>query len=372
VIPEDILIIKKLVRKNVLDFQPYLPGKPIEEVKRELGLTRVDKLASNENPLGPSPRAVSAMKRFLNKVNLYPDGSGFYLKKVLAKKLKVKSENIILGSGTDEIIEIIGKTFLNPIDEIVVSEHAFIRYEMAAELMGCQVKKAPMKNFTHDLEAMKKAITRMTKIVFIANPNNPTGTYVTKEEVEKFMKGLPEDIMVVFDEAYREYVTRKDYPETLPYVKQGRMVIVLRTFSKIYGLAGLRIGYGTGKSGLIEFMERIRPPFNTNSLAQIAALASLSDETHLKRSRRLVNDERKYLEKNLEKMGIEFIPSVANHILLKVGNGQNVFERLLKKGIIVRPMAEYDLPEFIRVTVGLPQQNRRFINALKEVIDRCS
>jgi len=365
-------MIEKLVRKNVLDFQPYLPGKPIEEVKRELGLARVDKLASNENPLGPSPRAVSAMKKFLNRVNLYPDGSGFYLKKVLAKRLKVKPENIILGSGTDEIIEIIGKTFLNPIDEIVVSEHAFIRYEMAGELMGCQVRKAPMKNFRHHLEAMKEAISPKTKIIFIANPNNPTGTYVTEKEVEKFMNDLPEEIMVVFDEAYREYVTRKDYPKTLPYVKQGRMVIVLRTFSKIYGLAGLRIGYGVGKSKLIEFMERIRPPFNTNSLAQIAALASLSDETHVRRSRSLVVKERKYLEENLAKMGIEFIPSVANHILLKVGNGQKVFERLLKKGIIVRPMVEYDLPEFIRVSIGLPQQNKRFINVLREVMDRCS
>ncbi len=365
-------MIEKLVRKNVLDFQPYLPGKPIEEVKREFGLARVDKLASNENPLGPSPRAVSAMKKVLNRVNLYPDGSGFYLKKVLARKLKVKPENIILGSGTDEIIEIIGKTFLDPIDEIIVSKHAFIRYEMAGELMGCQVKRVPMENFTHDLKAMKKAITERTKIVFIANPNNPTGTYITEEEVEKFMNDLPEEIIVVFDEAYREYVTRKDYPKTLSYVKQGRVVIVLRTFSKIYGLAGLRIGYGIGKSELIGFMERIRPPFNTNSLAQIAALASLSDETHLKRSRKLIGNERKYLEENLEKMNIKFVPSVANHILLKVGNGQNVFEKLLKKGIIVRAMVEYDLPEFIRVTIGLPQQNRRFINALKEVMDRCS
>ncbi len=365
-------MIEKLVRKNVLDFQPYLPGKPIEEVKRELGLTRVDKLASNENPLGPSPRAVSAMKRSLNRVNLYPDGSGFYLKKVLARRLRVKAENIILGSGTDEIIEIIGKTFLDPVDEIVVSKHAFIRYEMAGELMGCQIKRVPMKNFTHDLEAMKKAITERTKIVFVANPNNPTGTYVTEEEVEKFMDGLPEEIVVVFDEAYREYVTRKDYPKTLPYIKRGKMVIVLRTFSKIYGLAGLRIGYGIGKSELIGFMERIRPPFNTNSLAQIAAQASLSDETHIRRSRELVGKERKHMEDNLGKMGIEFVPSVANHILLKVGNGQNVFKKLLKKGIIVRAMVEYDLPEFIRVTIGLPQQNRRFINALREVMDKCS
>jgi len=365
-------MIEKLVRKNVLDFQPYLPGKPIEEVKRELGLARVDKLASNENPLGPSPRAVSAMKKFLNRVNLYPDGSGFYLKKVLARKLKVQPENLILGSGTDEIIEIIGKTFLDPVDEIVVSKHAFIRYEMAGELMGCQIKRVPMKNFTHDLEAMKKAITERTKIVFVANPNNPTGTYVTEEEVEKFMDGLTEEIMVVFDEAYREYVTRKDYPKTLPYIKRGKTVIVLRTFSKIYGLAGLRIGYRIGKSELIGFMERIRPPFNTNSLAQIAAQASLSDETHIRRSRELVGKERKYMEDNLGKMGIEFVPSVANHILLKVGNGQNVFKKLLKKGIIVRAMVEYDLPEFIRVTIGLPQQNRRFINGLREVMDKCS
>lgn len=370
-ITKDMPMIEKLVRKNILNFQPYLPGKPIEHVQRELGLTRVDKLASNENPLGPSPRAVNAMRKFLNRVNLYPDGSGFYLKRVLARKLRVKPENIILGSGTDEIIEIIGKTFLNPIDEIIVSEHAFIRYEMAGELMGCQVKKVPMINFRHDLEAMRKGINRRTKIVFIANPNNPTGTYVTEEEVQKFMKGLPKDIMVVFDEAYREYVTRKDYPMTVPYVRQGRTVIVLRTFSKIYGLAGLRIGYGIGQSKLIEFMERIRPPFNTNSLAQVAAVASLSDESHLRRSRNLVGIEKRYLEKNLKRMAIEFVPSAANHILVKVGNGQNVFERLLKKGIIVRPMAEYDLPEFIRVTIGLPRQNRRFLNALREVMDRC-
>jgi len=365
-------MIEKLVRKNVLDFQPYIPGKPIEQVKRELGLARVDKLASNENPLGPSPRAVKAMRKFLNQVNLYPDGSGFYLKKLLARRLRLRPENIILGSGTDEIIEIIGKTFLEPTDEIVVSEHAFIRYKMAGELMGCGVREAPMRNFTHDLEAMRKAINRRTKIVFIANPNNPTGTYVTEEAVERFMNGMPEEVIVVFDEAYKEYVTRKDYPKTLPYVRHGRTIIVLRTFSKIYGLAGLRIGYGVGKSELIEFMERIRPPFNTNSLAQVAALASLSDKSHVRKSRNLVDKEKSYLEESLEKLAIEFVPSVTNHILLKVGNGRNVFEKLLRRGIIVRPMEEYDFPEYIRVTIGFPQQNRRFINALKEVLNRRS
>lgn len=357
-----------MVRENILDFQPYLPGRPIEIVKREEKLNEVFKLASNENSLGPSPRVVKAIGKVLGAINRYPDGGGFYLKKALAKKLRLNMENIILGNGTDEIIEIIGKTFLNPEDEIIVSEHAFIRYYMAGKLMDCRVKTIPMRGFTHNLTYMRKAITKKTKIVFIANPNNPTGTYVNRKEVESFMKNLAKNIIVVFDEAYYEYVTEKDFPDTLSYIRNGKTLVVLRTFSKIYGLAGLRIGYGISPPEMIDYMERIRPPFNTNSLAQIAALTSLSDINQIKRGQRVVKEGKEYLEKALEKMGLEYVPSVANFILIKVEEGKKVFKQLIKRGIIVRAMDEYNLPQYIRVTIGLPKENRLFIKRLKEAL----
>ncbi|MCK5534028.1 histidinol-phosphate transaminase [bacterium] len=363
--------IKNLIRKNIFEFQPYLPGRPIEQVKKEQKLKRVFKLASNENSLGPSPRAIKAIARGLGEIHRYPDGGGFYLKEVLAKKLKLKMENIILGNGTDEIIEIIGKTFLNPQDEIIVSAHAFIRYYMAGKLMACKVKTIPMKNFTHNLLQMQKAINKKTKVIFIANPNNPTGTYVNKTEVMNFMKSIPGRIIVVFDEAYYEYMTRKDFPDSLSYIKNNRKVIVLRTFSKIYGLAGLRIGYGMSIKGIIEYMERIRPPFNTNSLSQIAARVSFSDKEQIKKGRKVVTEGRGYIEQALNKMGVEYVPSVANFMLIKVGKGNNVFKQLLKKGIIARAMDEYGLPEYIRITIGLSRENKLFIKKLREVLHQC-
>ncbi len=363
--------IKNLVRKNILQFQPYLPGRPIEQVKKEKKLKKVFKLASNENSLGSSPMVIKAIGKALGNIHRYPDGGGLFLKEVLAKKLKLNVENIILGNGTDEIIEIIGKTFLNPGDEIIVSAHAFIRYYMAGKLMACKVKTIPMKNLTHNLVQMKKAINKKTKIIFIANPNNPTGTYVNKEEVINFMKSIPKRIIVVFDEAYYEYVTRRDFPDALSYIKNKRRVIVLRTFSKIYGLAGLRIGYGMSIKEIIGYMERIRPPFNTNSLSQIAAKVSLSDKGQIKKSRKIVAEVKKYLEQALDKMGVEYVPSEANFVLIKVGRGKDVFNQLLNKGLIARAMDEYELPEYIRVTIGLPHENKLFIKKLKEVLDQC-
>lgn len=363
-----LFMIEKLVRKNILKFQPYVPGKPIAEVQRELGLKDIIKLASNENPLGPCPKAIQALKKSLKNVFLYPD-SGIILKQKIAKIANLKPANVILGNGSDELIEIIGKTFLNPEDEIIVSEKAFIRYQMAGALMNCRVISTPMKNYTHDLAAMKSAITSSTKIIFVANPNNPTGTYVNHQQMDSFFDGLPKDILVVLDEAYYEYVTQADYPRTINYLEEGRHVIILRTFSKIYGLAGMRVGYGLAPEKIISFLERIRPPFNVNSLAQIAAEVSLGDKAQIRRSLKLIKEQKKYLYQNLAKLKLTYIPSATNFILIDLKQAaKEVCGKLLSLGVIVRPMNEYDLPSFIRVTIGLPSENRRFIHALTHLL----
>ncbi len=363
---------KNFVRKNILNFQPYIPGKPIDDVRREFNLKRVIKIASNENPLGPSPKAVHAIKRMINKIHIYPDGYCFELRKKIAEVYNVAENQIIFGNGTDEIIELIGKTFLNPEDEIIISEHAFIRYKMAGDLMGCKVIEVPMKNLKHDLDAMATAVTTKTKIVFICNPNNPTGTYNTKKEFENYFSKLlaaRRSPLTFIDEAYSEYADEKDYPLGLDYLKKGLNVMFSRTFSKIYGLAGLRIGYGIASAEIISYLERIRPPFNVSSVAQAGAVAALDDRQHIKKSKELVSHEKKYLYEELEKIGLEYIPSVANFILINVKqNGQIIFEKLLRKGIIVRAMGEYGLKNYIRVTVGTPSENRKFIKEVTKVI----
>ncbi|MDD5491888.1 MAG: histidinol-phosphate transaminase [bacterium] len=362
-------MIEKLVRKNILQFQPYIPGKPIAEVKRELGLKDVIKLASNENPLGPSPKALQAVKKALKNVFLYPEGSGILLKQKIAKKLGLRPSNIILGNGSDELIEIIGKTILNPEDEIIVSADGFIRYKMAGDLMGCRVVPVPSIDYKHDLAGMKAAVTSHTKVIFIANPNNPTGTYVTDAELAGFFQGLREDIIVVFDEAYYEYATQNDYPQTLSYLRQGKNIIILRTFSKIYALAGLRVGYGLAGEKLISFLERVRPPFNVNSLAQVAAEASLDDNRQVKKGRALVKKERKKLYRDLDRLSVAYIPSATNFVLIDLKReAAEISRKLLASGVIVRPMGEYKLPTCIRVTIGLPAENKRFISTLKKLI----
>lgn len=356
-------------RPGIEFIQPYQGGKPIEEVERELGITNIIKLASNENPIGPSSLAVEAIKAAAEKVNLYPDGNSYYLKNDLAKHLNVKPENLILGNGSNEVLTVMGDTFVSPGDEVIYSEQAFVVYTLVANICGATSVMVPLKNYTHDLVAMASLITGKTKVIFIANPNNPTGTMVTAEEVEAFMQRVPEYVLVVFDEAYYEYVEREDYPQTLKYVYEGRNVIVLRTFSKIYGLAGLRIGYGISNEHIIELMNKVRQPFNANLIAQEAARASLQDVTHVEKSKQNNSAGKAYLCSKLEEMALEYVPTEANFILIHLSrSGQEVTDELLKLGVIVRPMAGYKFPNSIRVTIGTSEQNQRFIEALRTVL----
>ncbi len=360
---------KDLVREALKDLAPYEPGKPIEEVKRELGLSEVLKMASNENPLGPSPMAAEAVRQAAAELHLYPDGSGWLLKKRLATHLGVESREIILGNGSDEIIRMIVETFLSPGEEVVVADQAFIIYRMAAKVMGGVCRVVPLSGYTHDLEAMRREVNKRTRLVFIANPNNPTGTMVTGDQVDRFVSGLPEDVIVVCDEAYYEYIERDDFPKSIDYVKAGRPVIVLRTFSKIYGLAGLRIGYGIARDDLVRGMNRVRQPFNTNRAAQAGALAALDDTEHIEKSRSMNAGGKAFLYGALERLGLQTVPSEANFILVDVGrDGNAVSEKLLRRGVIVRAMGGYGFPCSVRVTVGKRADNERFIAALEEVL----
>jgi histidinol-phosphate aminotransferase len=371
--------IEKIVRPEAKNFVPYIPGKPIEELRRELNIKNktISKLASNENPLQPPKKVLYYIKKSLSTVNRYPESSCYYLRKALSKKLQVKESEIIFGAGSDEIIELLGKTFLTGKDEIVVSEHAFIRYKMAGELMGCKVITVPMdKNLKHDLEQMAKYVNKKTKIVFIANPNNPTGTYNNENEMKNFIEEVikrNENTLIVCDQAYYEYARSacKDYPDTVELYKAGyKNVITLRTFSKIYSLAGLRIGYAVCAEEIINYLDRIRPPFNVSAVAQAAALASLKDTQHIKESIKLVNEGKKFLYAEFDKLGIEYIPSATNFILAKINNisGKEVFNRLLKFGIIIRAVDEYGLPQYFRVTIGTKEENYRLIRTLKRIL----
>lgn len=363
-----VMNIKDLARKNVLEIEPYKPGKPISEVARELGLKQVIKMASNESPLGPSSRAQQAIRKNIKELSLYPEGSGTILREAVARYWRVKPENIILGNGSNEIIELILHAFLNEGEEVITCRPSFLVYFLSAKVFNAKIIEVPLKYYTYDLDAIADRITPKTKVIFIANPNNPTGTMVDKDAVERFMQRVPERIVVAFDEAYGEFTNPKLFPKTINYVRGGRPVIMLRTFSKIYGLAGLRIGYGLADSSIVELLNKVRQPFNVNTLAQVAATAALEDEDYRHRMISLVKEGRQYLYKEFYKLGLFYVPSEANFILVKVGNGQKVFQALLRKGIIVRPMDEYDLPEFIRVTVGTMPQNRKFMHTLKEVL----
>ncbi len=357
-----------LVRRNILSLSPYIAGKPIEETKRELGLKTVIKLASNENPLGPSPKAVAAIRKALNNLNRYPDSNSFYLKSKLAEVYRLKADNFVLGNGSDELIDIIIKTFVSEEENIVTSERTFLEYEIIAKVNNRRVIKAPLKNFKFDLAALKKKINFKTKLVFIANPNNPTGTYVSREELEKFLKGLPEKVIVVLDEAYDTFIDVDDYPNGQDYIK-SRNIITLKTFSKAYGLSGLRIGCAICPAELARYMEKTRQPFNVNLLAQAGALAALDDRDFLKKTRDTVLKGKRALYSAFRKMGLSFVPSVANFILLDVGKDcQEVFKDLLKNGVIVRDMKQYGLDNFVRVTIGTPKENEKFIAALKKVL----
>jgi histidinol-phosphate aminotransferase len=355
--------------EQLRDLVTYEPGKPIEDVARELGLTTADiiKLASNENPLGPSPKALAAMRKALERAHFYPDGGGYYLRQAIAEKFGLDRENVMLGNGSNEIIEFVGHAFLKPGDEVITAEHAFVVYKLMATLFGAKTVEVPDPGYSHDLDAMAAAITPRTREIFIANPNNPTGTLVGQEEIERFMERVPDHVVVVFDEAYHEFVD--DPPDTLKYIREGREnVVVLRTFSKIQGLAGLRIGYGLGGRALMSVLQKTRQPFNANSIAQAGALAGLRDDEHVTRTRELTREGRDYLQAQFAEMRLEYVPSFANFVLVNVGDGNAVFQALLRQGIIVRAMASYKLPGWIRISVGTMEQNRRVIAALRAVI----
>ncbi len=348
---------------------PYSPGKPVEEVERELGIKGAIKLASNENPLGPSPRALRALREALPESHRYPDGGGYYLKQGLAARLGVTPEHLILGNGCNEILELMARCFLLPGDEAVIADPAFVIYGTLAQLQGCEKLLVPLKAWTHDLEAMARAVTEKTKMVFIGNPNNPTGTVTSPAEIEAFMRAIPGDVIVVIDEAYVEYVPPELAPDSLRHVREGRWVIVLRTFSKIYGLAGLRIGYGIAPPSMVELLDRARAPFNVNALAQRAALAAIDDEDHVANSRRVNEQGKAYLSAELGRLGLLSPPSAANFLLVDVErDGGAVAQALLQEGVIVRPMGGPSLPTHIRVSIGTPPENERFIQALKALL----
>ncbi len=358
-----------VVGPNVESLVPYKPGKPIDEVRRELGLTDVIKLASNENPLGPSPRAIEAIHRFAETVHLYPDGSAHDLRQALAAYHNVPADHLFFGNGSDELLHFLGVAFLAPGDEVIEGDPTFSRYDAAAIMHDAPLRKAPVRNHTLDLDAMAALFTDRTRMVFIANPNNPTGTIVTQAEADRFMDQVPERCVVVFDEAYHGYIESREYPETIEYVRNGQNAVVLRTFSKIFGLAGLRVGYGIARPEIVRLIEKVREPFNVNLIAQAAACAALLDTAHLERSARVNSQGKRQLQAAFDELGLEHAPSEANFLWFNTGrSASTVADGLMRRGIIVRAFDSPGTEQFIRVTIGTPDENARFIGALKEVL----
>ena len=358
-----------LVTPEIASIRPYIPGKPIEELERELGITDAVKLASNENPLGPSPKAVEAIQKELAQLSYYPEGDAPNLKQALAAHLGVERKEVVVGNGSNEILELIVRTFATPAHHAVYSVHAFLVYPLVLTAARVPFTAVPMKDMTHDLVAMKAAITDKTRIVFIANPNNPTGTYNTAEELERFLTGLPEDLIVALDEAYFEYGDAPDYPDGLKFRSLHQNLIVLRTFSKCHGLAGLRVGYGIARPELINYLNRVRQPFNSNRLAQVGAEAALGDTEYIRFSVSENKRERSSLSAELGKRGLEYLPSQTNFILVKLPHpGSKVTQAMLHEGVIIRAMDGYGLPDHVRVTVGTAADNQRFLTALDKVL----
>ncbi|MFN0118421.1 MAG: histidinol-phosphate transaminase [Elusimicrobiota bacterium] len=357
-------------RLELKNFQAYKPGISILEIQRRYGLKNVIKLASNENPNGSSSKAISAYKKATDVFSRYPESRSTDLRSALAEAHKRDIGELIIGAGSDEIIELLAKAFLTPDDEVIVSASAFLQYKIAAHLMGAKVIEVPVKDLKHNLEGMLEAVSSQTKFIFIANPNNPTGTYNNYDEVEFFIKNLPDHVIPVFDEAYFEYAKlASDYPSVVEDFYKKRPMVVLRTFSKVYGLAGLRVGYGIAPEKIIEELDKIRPPFNVSVPAQMAALAAFRDESFVKKSVESNSIEKNRLQAQLEKMGFECVPSVTNFILFRVGprKGRSLFEKLLEKGVIARSVDEYNLPDYLRVSIGTKKENTIFLEALSEV-----
>jgi len=364
---------ESLANEHILGIAPYEPGKPIEELERELGIHDAIKLASNENPLPPSERVQKAIVAALATLNRYPDGGGFYLRQALAKKHGVTPEHVVLGNGSNELIELLVHAFMRPGDEAVVPHPSFVVYPMSVQAAGGIRVVVMLRDYRLDLEAMGRAVTPLTKLVFIANPNNPTATMVTADEVERFMARVPDRTIVVFDEAYVEFAQGPDFPDSLGYMKQGRKVVVLRTFSKAASLAGLRVGYGVADPDAVALLNRIRPPFNVNSLAQAAALAALDDEPHILECVRLIDAGRQFLYDEFKALGLKYVPSRANFILVDVGrSAAEIYQKLLREGVIVRPLTSFGMETALRITIGTPQENRRLVRALGAVLGKRS
>ncbi len=362
--------IQEIANRELLDLVPYEPGKPVEDVARELGLdpASIIKLASNENPLGPSPLAMAAMRKAIETCHFYPDGGGFHLRNAVAEKFGLTKENVVLGNGSNEIIELLFHTFTRPgIHDIITARHAFAVYTLMAQLFGVRAIVVDDIDFTPDLPAMLRAVTPQTRLIFLASPNNPTGTRVTNEALDAFLRDLPPHVIAVLDEAYYEFLDNP--PDTIGYVKQGARVVLMRTFSKIQGLAGLRIGYGLATTEIANLLQRARQPFNANSIAQAGAIAGLADVEHQQHTKSLTDEGREHLEQAFGNMGLKYVPSSANFVLVHVGDGGEVFKRLMKKGIIVRSMVSYHLPEYIRVSVGTMEQNIRFLTELPAALE---
>jgi len=362
------MTIDQYANRFVCDLVAYEPGKPIDETARELGLdpSMIVKVASNENPLGPSPKAKIAMREALEEAHIYPDGGGYRLRTAIAEQLGLDRENVILGNGSNEIIELLCHTFLNPKAELIAAEHAFVVYKLMATLFGAKYVEVPDPNFIHDLDAMADAITENTRLVFIANPNNPTGTMVGQEAIDRFMARVPDHVVVVFDEAYFEFL---DVPlDTLKFVREEKNICVLRTCSKIHGLAALRVGYGLASKNVAAILQKARQPFNVNAIAQAGALAALADADHIEKTKTINREGLAFYEAALKERGIEFVPSVANFLLIKVGDGDRVFREMLKQGVIVRAMRGYKLPDWVRISIGTPEQNARCLEVLDSVM----
>ena len=357
-----------LANAQLREIAVYEPGKPIEETARELGLdaSAIVKLASNENPLGPSPKAMEAMRDALEKGHLYPDGGGFRLCNAVAAKLGLGPENVILGNGSNEVLEFLGHAFLNPGDEVVTSQYAFVVYKLIATSFGARTIEVPSPDYQQDVDGMLAAVTPKTRLIFIPNPNNPTGTLLSQREIDHLMSRVSKNVIVVFDEAYFEFLD--DPPDTLQFVREGRNIVVLRTFSKIHGLAGLRIGYAAAPADLVQVLHKTRQPFNVNSIGQVGALAALEDDQHLDDTKRVIDEGRAYLHEQFSKMKIPFVPGTANFVMAKVGDGHAVFEKLLRQGVIVRPLKGYNLLEWVRISVGTMAENRKLVATLKKVV----
>ena len=359
-----------LLNPEVMKVKPYAPGKPISELTRELGLSNIIKLASNENPLGPGPKAIAAMQAELSETARYPVGDAFELRHRLAQHLEVNPDQLTFGNGSNEVLNLIAKAFLNPDVEVIFSQYAFIVYKIASQLTGTKIVETPAKNWGHDLDTMQNAITAKTRLIFIANPNNPTGTLVKSKQLKQFLENIPDDIIVVIDEAYHEYVQHSEYQSAINWMTEHPNLIVTRTFSKVYGLAGLRIGYSISQPEIAKVLNAIREPFNVNHLAQVAALASLDDKGHVTKSIEINNQGMQQLQHGFDALGIEYIPSQANFITINVTQpAVEIYEQLLQQGIIVRPLNGYNMPNSLRITVGLPDESEALLNCLEHILD---